>query len=65
MLNEGSAFGINGNFGSAEIKISKANTKFCFSLHHIADNSNFKSLKNWSQSLRNTAAYEANSGMEF
>ena len=39
----GPTFGINGSFGSPEkefsIYFSKANTKFCFSLHYDADNS--------------------------
>ena len=43
MLGEGSTFGINGRFGSPEKKFSinfcKANSKFCLSLHHNADNS--------------------------
>ena len=43
VLNEGSAFGINGSFGSpqrkASISFSKVTTKFCLSLHYNADNS--------------------------
>ena len=43
ILGESSAFGINGKFGSPEKKVninfSKANTKFCFSLHYNDDNS--------------------------
>ena len=45
ILGEGPAFGINGSFGSPENKFSinntKANTKFCLSLHYNADNSYF------------------------
>ena len=43
VLGEGPSFGINGRFGSPEkkfsINFSKANTKFCLSLHYNADNS--------------------------
>ena len=43
MLYEGPTFGINGSFDSAEkkfsISFSKANTKFCLSLHYNGDNS--------------------------
>ena len=43
VLGEDPTFGINGNFDSPEktfsINFSKANTKFCFSLHYTADNS--------------------------
>ena len=43
VLGEGPNFGINGSFGSSEkkfsINFSKANTKFCLSLHYNADNS--------------------------
>ena len=43
MLGEGSTFGINGSFESPEkkfrINFSKANTKFCLSLHYNADDS--------------------------
>ena len=43
MLGEDPTYGINGSFGSLEktfsINFSKANTKFCFSLHYNADNS--------------------------
>ena len=43
MLSLGPTFGINGSFGSSEKKFSinftKANTKFCLSLHHNAANS--------------------------
>ena len=39
---EGDTLGINGSFGDPEkkcsINFSKANTKFCFSLHYNADN---------------------------
>ena len=37
VLGEGPTYGINGNFGSPEFSInfSKANTKFCLSLHYI------------------------------
>ena len=42
VLGEGSTFGVNERFGSAEkkfsINFSKANTKFCLSLHCNADN---------------------------
>ena len=46
ILSEGPTFGIigiNGSFGSPEKKVNinftKANTKFCLSLHYHADNS--------------------------
>ena len=43
VLGEGPTFGINESFGSPEkrftINFSKANTKFCVSLHYNADNS--------------------------
>ena len=43
MIGEGPTYGINGKFGSPKKKFSiiftKANTKFCFSLHFNADNS--------------------------
>ena len=43
VLDEGLTLGINGRFGSLEkkfsINFSKANTKFCLSLHYNADNS--------------------------
>ena len=43
MLGEGDNFGINGSFCAPEetfsINFSKANTKFCLSLHYHADNS--------------------------
>ena len=43
MLGEGPTYIINGSFGSPEkkfsINFSKANTKFCLSLHYNADNS--------------------------
>ena len=43
MLGEGPTYGINESFGSPEtrfsINFSKANTKFCLSLHCNADNS--------------------------
>ena len=43
MLSEGPTLGINGRFSSPEKKFSigfsKANTKFCLSLHYNADNS--------------------------
>ena len=43
VLGEGDTFGINGSFGAPEkkfsINFSKANTKFCLSLHYNADNS--------------------------
>ena len=43
ILGEGPGFGINGSFGASEkkkdINFSKANTKFCLSLHYNADNS--------------------------
>ena len=43
VLGEGPTFGINGSFGPPEknfgINFSKANTKFCLSLHYNADNS--------------------------
>ena len=42
MLGEGPNFGINGSFGPSEKKISinfsKANTKFCLSLHYDDNN---------------------------
>ena len=42
-LEEGPTFRVNGSFGSPEKKCSinftKANTKFCLSLHYNADNS--------------------------
>ena len=42
-LEEGPTFGVNGSFGSPEKKCSinftKANTKFCLSLHYNAQNS--------------------------
>ena len=42
VLEKGPTFGINGSFGSPEKKFSinftKANTKFCLSLHYNADN---------------------------
>ena len=43
VLGEGPTFVINGSFGSSEkkfsINFSKANTKFCLSLHYNSDNS--------------------------
>ena len=39
VLGEGPTFGINGSFGNFGINFSKANTKFCLSLHYNADNS--------------------------
>ena len=43
ILHEGPTYGINGSFGAPEktfdINFSKANTKFCLSLHYKADNS--------------------------
>ena len=43
MLGEGPTYGINGSFGSSEekfsINLSKANAKFCLSLHYNANNS--------------------------
>ena len=43
ILGECTTFRINGSFGSPEkkfrINFSKANTKFCLSLHYNADNS--------------------------
>ena len=43
VLDEGPTFGINGSFGWAEkkcnINFTKANTRFCLSLNHNADNS--------------------------
>ena len=43
MLGEGDTFGINGSFSALEekfsINFSKANSKFCLSLHYNADNS--------------------------
>ena len=39
MLDEGDTFRINGKFGEPEKKFSKANAKFCLSLHYNADNS--------------------------
>ena len=43
LLGEGPTFGINGSFDLLEkkfsISFSKANTKFCLSLHYNADNS--------------------------
>ena len=43
VLGEGDTFGINGSFGAPEKKLSihfsKANTKFCLSLHYNADKS--------------------------
>ena len=43
VLGEGPTFGINGSFGSPEkkfnVNFSKANTKFCLSLHYNADHS--------------------------
>ena len=45
MQGEGPIFGINGSFGSLEkqftIKFTKANAKFCLSLHDNADHSYF------------------------
>ena len=45
ILAEGDTFGINASFGAPEktfsINFSKANTKFCLSLHYNADNSYF------------------------
>ena len=42
VLGEGPTYGINGSFGSPEkkfnINFTKANTKFCLSLHYNADN---------------------------
>ena len=42
ILAEGDTFGINASFGAPEktfsINFSKANTKFCLSLHYNADN---------------------------
>ena len=42
MLGEGSAYGINGSFGSPEkkfiINFSKWNTKLCLTLNYNADN---------------------------
>ena len=44
ILGEGVTFGINGSFGAPERKFSinftKANTKFCLSLHYTGINSN-------------------------
>ena len=43
ILGEGPTYGINGSFGSPEkkfnISFTKANAKFCLSLHYNADNS--------------------------
>ena len=43
ILGEGATFGISERFGSREkkfnINLSKANTKFCLSLHYNVDNS--------------------------
>ena len=43
VVGEGPTFGINESFGTPEkkygINFSKANTKFCLSLHYNADNS--------------------------
>ena len=43
MLGEGPTYGINGSFGSSEknfvINSSKANRKFCLSLHYNGDKS--------------------------
>ena len=43
VVSEGPTYGINGSFGSEEkkfsINFSKANTKFCSSLHYNTDNS--------------------------
>ena len=43
ILGEGPSYGINGSFGSPEKKFSinftKANTRFCLSLHYNGDNS--------------------------
>ena len=43
ILGEGPTYGINGSFGSPEkefsINFTKANTRFCLSLHYNADNS--------------------------
>ena len=43
VLGEGPTYGINGSFGSSEknfvINSSKANRKFCLSLHYNGDNS--------------------------
>ena len=45
VLGEGPTFVINGSFGSSEkkfsINFSKANTKFCLSLHYNGHNSSF------------------------
>ena len=42
MLGEGPTYGIKGSFGSPEkefsVNFTKANTKFCLSLHYNADN---------------------------
>ena len=42
ILGEGDAFSINGSFGTQEkkfgINFTKANSKFCLSLHYNADN---------------------------
>ena len=44
ILGEGDTFGINGSFGAPEkkfsINLTKANTKFCLSLHYNDDNGN-------------------------
>ena len=49
VLGEGPTFRFNGSFGSPEKKISinfsKANTKFCLSLHYNVDNSYFLLIK--------------------
>ena len=43
ILGKGPTFGINGSFGSPEkkfgINFTKANTKFCLSVHYNGDNS--------------------------
>ena len=39
ILVEGPIYDINGNFGKFSITFTKANPKFCLSLHYDADNS--------------------------
>ena len=58
ILHEGDTFDINGSFGAPEkkfsINFSKANKKFCLSLHYNADNSYFFVNEKKSLSLKLT-----------
>ena len=60
ILGDGDTFSINGSFGALEKKFSinssKANTKFCLSLHYNADNSylfvNWKEIFNLNPTMK-------------